>query len=1030
MRRILLVFVWLFICSNSFSQEYFFKNYGVKEGLLQSNVLCALQDSKGYLWLGTEGGLSRFDGIEFQNFTKEDGLAESNATAIFQDRAGTIWLGHQNGGISCIKDGNFHIFADSTFTKTVSGIVQAADAKIWMSSMGEGVIVFHPDSNRNTLTTYHQYQGKEGLGDYVFSMQEDKSSTMWFVTDIGLKTKNEAKATFDFQRIEGMPSFQITSILHDKDRNLWIGTYQGGLYRYNPSSKKLVGFRTSDGLASNWISTLFQDSKKNVWVGTWGGGISKIAGGSNFVNYTQQNGLEDEKIRTILEDREGNIVIGSNEHGFALYSGDRFKVYNNLTNNQVWSVIHLNGRIYIGHNSGIDVLEKGNKTAIASFSIPVRSMSADKSGNIWVGTWGHGVYKLNTVTQKIQPQDKINDGIDPNVNSISIGNDGHIWISTIKGVSKANPTTLEIQSFPGIIGKVQIDVATVHHTKDMILLGTRKNGLIAHQNDTFKRILETEISSAPTSITSYNETIFVGTEGSGVYVIRNGEMEEKITRKEGLLSNFVLAISFDNEKGNLWMVTNKGICSYNLSTKEMRNFDENDGFTPIEGKLNSICRSGNTLYIGSVSGLVEYNSEADQRNTITPLINLTRMKLNLKDTLLADGVQLPYNNNSLRFDFSSICLTNPDKIKHQVRLEGWDEWHFVDNSVINYSNLPEGEYTLMIKSANNDGVWNKEPFTFSFTIHPPFWRTWWFYLICIIVVIIGFFAFVKWREKKLQQEKKILADKVEERTAEVVEKSKQLGEAYEHITSSIVYAERIQRAILPSDKAIQDYFPESYVFFQPRDIVSGDFYWLEKSGDEILFSAIDCTGHGVPGAFVSMVGHNLLNQSVRKHGLTKPSDILDDLDREVKRTLQTNDESSVKDGMDLALCSFNKKKMLLQYAGAHNNMYHIRKGELTEYKANRFAIGYKGRDEGKSFDNVEISVEEGDVIYIFSDGFVDQFGGELGRKYMSKRFKQYLIDNYNNNFTQQKNDLSKEIKNWMSNKYKQIDDILVWGIRF
>lgn len=1036
MNKVIALISLCLLSVTSFTQQYYFNNYSVKEGLLQSNVTCGIQSENGYLWLGTEGGLSKYDGVNFKNFTKEDGLAESNITAIFEDANGLIWIGHQNGGITHINpnNGKLSIFSDTSIVKTISSISQDLKGNIWIATLGAGAFRFKDAGNNIHSSVYSKFLGKEGLGDYIFQIYNDKEGKIWFVSDVGIKSLTKGSNDFEFEKIKGLPSYQVTSICKDIDRNLWIGTYQGGVFKYNETTKNIKRFTTGDDLASNWISSIIQSKDKSMWIGTWGGGISQIQN-SDIKTFKYHNGLQDEKIRFLLEDRESNIIIGTNEHGFSIYSGERFEIFNEetgLINNQIWSIEKVNKEIFIGHNNGVDVLENKETYSVPNFKYPVRALCS-QGNNLWIGTWGNGVFKMNIKSKNISAASKLNSSISANVNNISADKNGDLWVSTIKGITKYNVNTKQITSFPGIIGKVQLDVTrSFPYHENKLLLGTRKNGLVFFDGYKFIRILENEIYTSPSSSVydEVNNVFYVGTEGGGVLILKDNKIINKIQSKNGLVSNYILGVELDIKNNRLWISSNKGLSSYNLKTSDIRNYSDFDGYGPIEGKLNSVKNTGTELLVGTVGGMVKLNYSKDLINTTPPVINISKIRLNNEDTLLANNVELSYKYNSLKFYFDAICLTNSSEIKYKVTLKGWDDWHEIEIPQVNYSNLPEGEYTLLIRASNNDDVWNEEPLSFTFLINPPFWRTWWFYCLCGIILVLLIAAFIKIRERQLKQEKEVLALKVEERTAEVVEKSKELEHALGHIQASIIYAQRIQQAILPTDTSIKKYFPESFVFFKPRDVVSGDFYWLEKSGDEILFSAIDCTGHGVPGAFVSMVGHNLLNQSVRKHGLTKPSDILDDLHNEVKNTLQSNNDASVKDGMDLALCSFNPKTMKLQYAGAHNQLYLIRNGELVEYKASRFAIGFKGRHEGKPFDNNMIDIIKGDVIYIFTDGFIDQFGGEQGKKYMSKRFKRYLLEACNTPFNTQKEDIDSELNTWMKDGYKQIDDILVWGIKF
>ncbi len=281
-----------------------------------------------------------------------------------------------------------------------------------------------------------------------------------------------------------------------------------------------------------------------------------------------------------------------------------------------------------------------------------------------------------------------------------------------------------------------------------------------------------------------------------------------------------------------------------------------------------------------------------------------------------------------------------------------------------------------------------------------------------------------------------LEQKVRERTAEVVAQKAEieaqrdlLADQQKHILDSIQYSKRLQNAILPTSSFIKELFPESFVLYLPKDIISGDFYWFHQHGEKKYFSAIDCTGHGVPGALVSMVGQNWLNYAVKDLSLEKPAEILMALDNGVMSTFkECDDDTSVKDGMDLALCCINYKDMTLEFAGAYNPVIIIRNGEVTIIKGDKFPIGAFFRGDKKVFNNQEVKVDKGDLVYVFSDGFADQFGGENQNKFMSKRFRQLLFDIHQKPLVEQKDILFKTIVEWMG-PLEQLDDITVIGIK-
>jgi len=274
-----------------------------------------------------------------------------------------------------------------------------------------------------------------------------------------------------------------------------------------------------------------------------------------------------------------------------------------------------------------------------------------------------------------------------------------------------------------------------------------------------------------------------------------------------------------------------------------------------------------------------------------------------------------------------------------------------------------------------------------------------------LVLVVGSLIFVFNRLRITKKQKLVIEEKNQE------------------IMDSIIYAKRIQSAILPPAKVIKEYLQESFIFYKPKDIVAGDFYWLEHKNGKVLFAAADCTGHGVPGAMVSVICNNGLNRSVREHGITSPGEILNKT-REIVIEEFEKSEEEVKDGMDIALCSLEGNK--LEYAGANNPLWIIRKGELIETKANKQPIGQFDNPEPYATHSFEL--EKGDTIYIFSDGYVDQFGGEKGKKFKSPAFRELLLSVQGQSMEEQKKIIEDIFETWKGN-LDQIDDVCVIGVR-
>lgn len=293
-------------------------------------------------------------------------------------------------------------------------------------------------------------------------------------------------------------------------------------------------------------------------------------------------------------------------------------------------------------------------------------------------------------------------------------------------------------------------------------------------------------------------------------------------------------------------------------------------------------------------------------------------------------------------------------------------------------------------------------------------------------------ALLKMRDD-LAENERILEEKVRLRTAEVVQQKEEIeiqnmkiNELYTQVTDSIKYAKRIQEAILPPDEQVSKLLPESFILYKPKDIVSGDFYWVGEKNNKIYVAAVDCTGHGVPGALMSIVGVNGLNYAFSV--ADKPSSILDELNKSVSHTLHQIDETSTKDGMDMSLASIDFNTNTIEFSGAYNPLFLVRNNEVIEIKGDRFPIGSVMGNEVKKFTNHELKLQSGDYIYLFSDGYADQFGGQKGKKFMYKQFRSLLIQSASLKPDAQRKLLDETLSGWQGN-HEQVDDILVIGVK-
>jgi serine phosphatase RsbU (regulator of sigma subunit) len=291
-------------------------------------------------------------------------------------------------------------------------------------------------------------------------------------------------------------------------------------------------------------------------------------------------------------------------------------------------------------------------------------------------------------------------------------------------------------------------------------------------------------------------------------------------------------------------------------------------------------------------------------------------------------------------------------------------------------------------------------------------------------IILLLIIFIVWR---LVINRRVLLSSAREVTL-LKSENKELEVKNKNLTDSLRYAKRIQEALLPSEIYFRKHFKESFIFFKPKDIVSGDFYWIGEKGDQVYVVAADCTGHGVPGALMSMIGIEIIGKAINEDNIETPSQILAVLSKALEKTFtsEKNVGTIIRDGMDIGLCRIDKNRKKMTYAGSFFPLYLIRDGSLTEIKSDKLMIGMNPK--GIPYSDHEIDIVENDIFYIFSDGYVDQFGGAENKKFMYRRFRYLLTKIHGFSVEDQKSILEEEFRGWIGNNV-QVDDIMVIGFR-
>ena len=959
------------------AQTTSFIYYGVEQGLSQSQVQDLAQDDDGNLWIGTLSGLTKYNGREFQTYSRKDSLAEDWITSMYKDKKGNIWFGHWAGGVSMYnyktkKIENLNLEEYTRF-KTVTSIIQDSKLRYWIATEGAGIFVYDPD-NKKMISL----NKKDGLSsDNVYDLCRDQKENIWIATDIGItiydtKTDIGSPASFGILNTgNGLLSNRITTLALINETEIWVGAADAGVMvlgikddfnvKYPTKAIEAAGQRItmSNGLGADFINCITEDKNHNIWIGTTGGGAAKVTplpskerseaiSKAIIYNYDTKQGLNYFNANAIFQDREGSVWIGT-DIGLNQYRGERFQLYDEadaLVNNLVWTTLcDKEGNIWLGTNAGISKItfefselnRKENHT-IKSYTtkdgLPsnvILSSFEDKDGNLWFGSGFGGVCKFNKATGRFESYTKENGLAGDVVYAISDDNKGNLWFGTKEGASKFDPIAKTFRNYSITDGLGGNNVYRIFKdSKGNLWFGALGGSLSMFDGASFKTFDE-EDGMRHRFILCINEdknhNLWLGAYGGGLYKY-DGKVFTNFTVKEGLTTDSPYSIIADNEN-HIWIGSSRGIDRFDEKTNTFVHYGKAEGFLGVETNPNAVCidKEGN-LWYGSIMGAVRYSPKEDKQNTAEPQTFITGLKLFMKDFGFPDDARFKYNENHLTFNFVGISLNNPEKVKYQYKLEGFDsDWlpGRTSSGEAVYSNLPPGTYTFLVRAFNNDGTGNIRAAEYKFYIAPPFWQTAVFYVLVFVFAIFGLYVFDKMRTQKLKVAKKLLEDKVVERTEELAIKNSELAEKNKDITDSIRYAKRIQEAILPPDIVIKKHLPDSFVFSKPKDIVSGDFYWIDKKGDEIMFAAVDCTGHGVPGAFMSIVGYNILNQAINDNASMIPAKLLDKLNKGVSQTLnQTSEDTRLRDGMDIALCAINFKTMELQFAGAYNPLIIVR----------------------------------------------------------------------------------------------------------
>ena len=1061
-----------------------FSNFTTSQGLANNSVWCITEDKMGNMWFGTQGGISRYDGKSFTTLTSSQGLANNIVKSIAEDKKGNLWIGTNGGGVSVYDGKTF-----TTFTTTqglaynyVYSITEDKAGNIWFGTVGGGV-------SRYDGKTFTNFTANQGLANnIVLSITEDKNGNLWFGTYGGGVTRFDGKAFTTFDMKHGLADNIVWCIAEDTTGTLWFGTYGGGVSRYDGES--FTSFTTAQGLANNIVLSITEDKAGSLWFGTQEGGLSRY-NGKSFTNFTTSQGLANNLVRSIAQDKSGNLWFGTDVAGVSRYDGKsftNFSISQGLANNTVWAITEdRKGSLWFGTYGGGVSLYDGKSftnfnTSQGLANNLIRSIYEDKAGNMWIGTWEGGVscYDGKSFTNFTTSQGLA----DNKVLGITEDTEGNIWFATYGGgISRYDGKSF--MNFSVSRGLVNNNVKSITRDKagnfwfgtegGVSVLSTKELSSLSSGDDDGSKLLfhnfttrEGLPNNAVMQVLQNNDgVIYAGTNSGICEIIFGSDGKFKIGSVFNSANGYPVKdvnsgfnTLFEDSNGIIWVATGsdktalvrfdpKAISHYlkppEVILQGIKVNNENISWYNL--LLNKNTSRYDTLAILNEEFSTFGKELADtERIAMRNKFGDIRFEGITRFFPLPETMVLPYNHNNVSFEFNALVPSRNFLVCYQYMLEGYDkEWSPVTyKTSASFGNIFEGTYTFRLKACSPDGVWSA-PLTYKFRVLPPLYRTWWMYFIYVLAIISLLYLVYRWRVEKLKRENQILEGKVKQRTAElqraneeieaqrdlVTIQKEHIEEIHKEVTDSINYAKRLQNSALPNMKLLNDYFSDLFILFKPRDLVSGDFYWFARVGDQVVVTVADCTGHGVPGAFMSMLGISLLKEIVVKESVIQPDVILNRLRNEIIKALgQTGAPGEQKDGMDISLCTINTKTLEMQWSGANNPCLIIKGGELIELRSDKMPIAiYEKMDP---FTLHEIKLHKNDVIYLFADGYHDQFGGPDNKKFMSKRFKELLLSISEKPMSEQKEILDNTIEEWKINsttKYQQTDDITVMGLK-
>ncbi len=1071
----------IFFNSQMFSQDLKFDYMDVKSG-----VTCILEDNYGFVWLGTPDGLIKHNSVSYHVYRShpEDSNALSGnfITALSLDSSGKIWIGTTTGLnlYFPVFDKVFSVFKKHSIDQTVVRDIYSEKHYVWFGT-DDGL--YRYSYSNNTLSKII-LKGLDNLK--INSIEKEGENTLLICSsNHGVIEFDKSKFTYkhffpsrkEWKILSSLETnrtylLNVTCLVRNAaDSCYYIGT-KGSFFKFYPGKDQYLIFlpeqmQHMSGKIMVTDATMFDNNLfVSSYLGLWTYDLENKRWWFQKESLDDKYALKTFELNCLMYSKSNDVLwiganygvylykpIKNNFNHFALVGKDSIGV----TNLSVMGFCEdsLN-RIWVATLGGIDVLDKSSKKLIHHFNTRENKLHTkilctfkDRQNRIWFGSWGGGAnyYDLNknSFSFPIQADEgpKKHRIANNTVFAITQDNRGTIWMATYNGLSAYDETLQEVKNYftlDGLSSNIILTLAfdQINH---YLWIGTAGGVNVFHTDS--QKFLTKPLPKLPLASQSVyvihpldSEQIMIGTaQGLFLHNHKTGQLYSYYVN-DGLSNDFILGIAQET-KDVVWLSTyNGGLIRFDFTEPDnpkIKNYSEAEGIQSDAFNQGSYFKSKDgEIYFGGENGFNAFYPDNIRHNRHIPNVYIQKIKVFEKE-LSTDSsffhknyYEISYKDRFLSIEFVAPEFNMPGKVFYSWRMEGLeDEWtQPTHRNFASYGNLPGGIYKFHVKAANNEGLWNESGTWIVIRVIPPFYQTKIFYASVFFLLLLGVYLYTYWRTQKVKEEKRILELKVAERTKELNEKQKD-------ILASIEYAKRIQNAMLPSLDGFYELFPKSFIIYKPKDIVSGDFYWYYVNDGIKYAAAVDCTGHGVPGALMSMIGINILNKIVSDNHDLSPGDILNRLNDEIVLALK-QEENTLKnvhtsDGMDVALVKIDEKNKVLSFAGAFRPLIYVFDQELFQLNPDKFSVGGQKISNHKKFTTKLLNILPGMRIFLFSDGYPDQFGGKDGKKLMMRKFKNLLLQSSQYSVKQQGEYLENFLNEWKKS-FDQVDDILVIGI--